>query len=107
MHENRSWGINRLNKHDSEEGRRRPESKSLLTLVALGIALFVVGFIVSITSLSDPSAASSEGADSGGAGELSNGSLVLLTGLLLSLGGVVMATAGPAMMFIQARKRSS
>lgn len=87
----------------SAEGTRK--NKVLFLVVGLGMALFISGFVLAITSLSEPAEVSADAdslrmEESGPSGLSSS----LLLGLLLSLAGVVMATAGPAAFFIQARK---
>jgi len=87
---------------------RRPKSRLILAVVGLGIAFFVTGFVLAVTSLAEPSIVSADDgtlkvSDSGGEGS----SLSLMLGLVLSLAGVVLATAGPAVFFIHARKDSS
>lgn len=88
--------------------RNRCRDKRLLAVVGLGMALFVSGFLLAVTSLSEPDSASAEGERSLSVETDAQGqSISLLTGLLLSLAGVVLATAAPAMFFIQARNGSS
>lgn len=99
--------MNKAYNDDSSGDSRHQGNRALFTLVGLGIALFVVGFIVSVTSLSSTGTAVPGDGVSEAAIHTGNESLVLFFGLLLSLGGVVLATAGPAWMFIQARKGSS
>lgn len=99
MRLDRSWGANTLENDERACDTRRPRRKGLLAVVGLGIALFVSGFVITVASLSGPSAASS--------GEQvlespSGYSVSLLVGLLVSLGGVVLATAGPLLLFVVA-----
>jgi hypothetical protein len=97
-----------LNKDDREVDSRRRKSRALLAVVGLGIALFVTGFILAVTSLSEPDTvlAGEDALQTSGSG-VGSTSFTLFLGLLLSLAGVVLATAGPAMFFIHAGKRSS
>ncbi|GEM_PF-3210971 len=96
-----------MHKKDPEVDLRRPKSKALLVIVGLGIALFVTGFVLAVTSLSEPDTvlAGEDALQTSGSGAES-ASFTLFFGLLLSLAGVVLATAGPAMFFIHARKGS-
>jgi hypothetical protein len=73
-------------------------------MVSVGILLFVVGFILTVTMIpqDEPSAA---GRDfSSGVGQADSGDsrdLYLLTGLVVSLTGVVLATVVPAVGFVK------
>lgn len=93
----------RIKYRDDRGGR--PKDRRVPAAVGLGMALFIAGFVLAITSLSEPSTASVEQA-----GLLASGSdaagfqVTLVAGLLLSFAGIVLATAVPAMLFIQARK---
>ncbi|HIJ17211.1 MAG TPA: hypothetical protein HA364_05505 [Thermoplasmata archaeon] len=102
-----SWETNSLNKDDREVDSRRRKSRALLAVVGLGIAFFVTGFVLAVTSLSEPDTvlASEDALQTSGSG-VGSASFTLFLGLLLSLAGVVLATAGPAMFFIHAGKRS-
>ncbi len=76
--------------------------------VIVGIALFVVGFVITVVSLSDASSTSTVRADqldaaySGEASSDGAGSVVL--GLVLSMAGLVVATTVPAARFIRSSK---
>jgi len=90
-----------LGKHEQGDDAERRKKKGLLVLVALGITLFISGFLLIVASLSWPSTASSDGvAYEAGDAAGSGASVFLLLGLLVSLGGVVLATAGPLMIYI-------
>ena len=74
--------------------------------VILGITLFVAGFVLTVTSLSDNSSAGTDGISSPFLAEEahvgSDGSdLVLFMGLVLGLSGLVLATMAPAAWFIR------
>lgn len=93
-------------KKHSEDDKRAARRGLLLIAVGLGIALFVAGFVLAVTSLSEP-----EGASASGDGEVlsepaQSSSVALLVGLMLSLSGVVLATATPAVFFIKGQKRT-
>ena len=80
----------------------------LLSLaVTIGIALFVVGFVMTLMSLSDDSSARAESVDHLDSTEAYTGpghAATLVIGLVLSMTGVVLATAVPAAFFIQSSK---
>ena len=59
-----------------------------LLIVFLGIVLFIVGFLVTVTTLSDSTGIS--GSHSHGLSEL-----VTISGSAISLSGIVVATLGP------------
>lgn len=99
--------MNKVDRDDLAHDSTREGNRALFTLVGLGIALFVVGFLVSVTALSSTGTAVPGDGVTDAADHMGDDSLVLVFGLLLSLGGVVLATAGPAWIFIQARKGSS
>ena len=87
--------------HVLKDDATRRKRRVLLAVVGLGISLFVSGFLVTVASLSGPSAASSgEAALQATESASGDSSVSLLLGLLVSLGGVVLATAGPLMMFV-------
>jgi hypothetical protein len=97
-----------LGNDDIARDTKRRGSRTLLATVGLGMVLFVFGFVLAVTSLSDPGTASSDEVAMEASNAAAEGaSFTLLLGLLMSLGGVVLATAGPAMMFIHARKEST
>ncbi|OGS51677.1 MAG: hypothetical protein A3K75_04460 [Euryarchaeota archaeon RBG_13_61_15] len=105
-------GISLMNRRDHVKGEKHTDKSKLSLIVLTGITLFVVGFIVTISSLSGLGSSAStsdsdqtlymEGADDGRAD-----STALLIGLVFSLAGVVAATAGPAAFFIHRKNRSS
>ena len=80
----------------------------LLSLaVTIGIALFVIGFVMTLMSLSEDSSASAESVDRLDSTEAYVGpghTVTLLIGLVLSMTGVTIATAVPAALFIQSSK---
>ena len=80
----------------------------LLSLaVTIGIALFVIGFVMTLMSLSEDSSASAESVDrldSAEAYVAPGHTATLLIGLVLSMTGVIVATAVPAAVFIQSSK---
>lgn len=75
-------------------------------VVVIGIALFVLGFIITVSSLSSNGTGGDEGVDRGalstgvGAGSLT---LVMVLGMIVSLTGVLIATVGPMASFIQGK----
>ena len=80
----------------------------LLSLaVTVGIALFVIGFVMTLMSLSEDSSAAAESVEFLGSSVADSGSsstATLVIGLVLSMTGVVVATALPAAFFIQSSK---
>ncbi len=80
--------------------------------VSFGIALFVAGFALTISSLPSDSAAGSEGSSVGGE-ELTSSSafqsdgILLLIGIVTSMVGVVTATAVPAAVFLRCARRDT
>lgn len=93
-----------MHKKDSEDGKRAGRRGLLLIAVGLGIALFVTGFVLAVTSLSDPESVSASGGRESSIEDDRASSLSLLVGLMLSLSGVVLATATPAVFFIRSQK---
>ena len=92
-----------------ESSKRGLKGRAILLVVGLGMVLFVVGFAMTVTSLSDPESVSAQGdyeMSETGSGSTSD-SMLLMTGLLLSLAGVVMATTGPAVFFLRKQKGAS
>ena len=97
--------------HDDDADQRSlkvSKRRVLLSLaVTVGIALFVIGFVMTLMSLSDDSSASAESVDRLGLSAADSGSgntATLVIGLVLSMTGVVVATALPAAFFIQSSK---
>jgi hypothetical protein len=74
----------------------------------IGIALFVLGFVITVSSSSGLDPADDEGSSHGtlsfGAGSGSI-SLLVLFGIVVSLAGVLVATVGPMTSFIQAKTK--
>jgi hypothetical protein len=81
--------------------------RGLSIVVALGIGLFIVGFFITIVSLSltDNADASGTPALAEGTGVGSGSGSFLLVGLMLSLVGLVSATTAPAAYFIHRRRQ--
>ena len=89
---------------------RSPETsrreKSRLIMVSVGIILFVVGFLVTLTAIESDHAAASDNDTSGlrsETGAFASISLYLLSGILISLVGVVLATVGPVAGMVKRR----
>jgi hypothetical protein len=80
------------------------------TVLVLGIALFVTGFLITVTSMSGSLDGQSELASgdlrSSEAQTSSTSGLLMFIGIVLSMSGVVSATAGPAAYFVHSRRRS-
>lgn len=77
-------------------------------VVTVGIALFIIGFVMTVMSLSEDSTASAGTADRLGAADgyaPSGSAATLVLGLVLSMTGVVVATTVPAAFFIRASKQ--
>jgi uncharacterized membrane protein len=76
-------------------------------MVAVGIVLFIVGFLLTVAAI--PQAGSSDGNDialsSGGAHSGTSSEFYLMSGMLVSLTGVVLATVGPAVGFVKRTSR--
>jgi hypothetical protein len=82
------------------EPRRVGPGGTRFLMVCVGIALFVIGFLLTITSLSENGRSLGQSASENslaGNGLLSHSSsgLVLIAGVSTSLAGVVTATIGP------------
>lgn len=77
-------------------------------MVVLGISMFIVGFLITVSVLSSTGASVTNDADRTIAGGIEQPTAqvnyALITGLMLSLAGVVSATVGPAVIFLS-RKR--
>jgi len=72
-----------------------------------GVAMFVIGFMVTVSALSDLGSAHANTASEEFVGSsASSESIMLLVGMVLSLSGLVLATAGPAAFFIVNRRRA-
>ncbi len=72
----------------------------------MGITLFIVGFVITLTALSGVTLRGAHGASQGGDSGTSghNGTnLLVLVGLIMSLAGIGLSTVGPAISFIKAR----
>lgn len=95
---------------DKGEARRTGRQTSALA-VSLGMALFVVGFAITLASLPSDSVAGTQGSgvldDGLGSSSSSGDGVLLLVGLVLSMAGVVVATAIPAAVFLQGAKREA
>jgi hypothetical protein len=70
-----------------------------------GIALFAIGFLLTLSAKSDTVSGQNVGGRSGGnladtRAVSSGSSWILLLGLVLGLAGLVVATAGPAAFFV-------
>jgi len=93
---------------DSDErASSRARSLILSLAVVIGIALFTIGFVVTVVSLSEDSVASARNVDDlsavdGGSFFGHTGALVL--GLVLSMSGVLIATTVPAAHFLRDSK---
>ncbi len=89
----------------SEGGRKRIDhSRSRLLMVSVGIVLFVVGFILTVTTIPQDTPSESSHDLSSGLGQADSGNsrdLYLLTGMFVSLAGVVLATVVPAVGFVK------
>lgn len=77
-------------------------------MVAVGMTLFAVGFILTISALSGmalPGAhGASQGLGSSGSGD-SQTEPWMIMGFIISLAGLVLATVGPAVSFIKAGRQ--
>jgi hypothetical protein len=83
---------------DSE--RRHVRTRSILAVG--GIALFALGFIVTINTL--PKGAEMLGGSSDGPALWDSPPALLVIGFMASLTGLALATIGPAVMFMRARR---
>jgi len=94
--------------HQSEHSNVRARDRAILPiLLTTGVAMFVVGFIVTVSALSDLGSAHANAATEELAGSsVSSESILLLVGMALSLSGLVFATAAPAAVFIMRRRRA-
>lgn len=80
--------------------------------VSFGIALFVVGFAITLASLPSDSTAGTKGSGIiDDAAEYTSSSsdegVLLALGLIISMAGVVVATAVPAAVFLQGARRQA
>ncbi len=95
--------------NDDSNRKRHFKQKGTPIVVVVGIALFVMGFVITVYSLSSLESVSAEG--EGPTYEspqvFSSSSLPLFIGLVLSLVGVVSATAGPAAIFLHGKRREA
>ncbi len=76
--------------------------------VAVGITLFVAGFIITLSALSGLTVPGAHGASQGsssGAERPNETNLMVLLGLAMSLAGIGLATLGPAISFIRAKRQ--
>ena len=82
-------------------------SRSKLLMVAVGIVLFVVGFMLTIAAIpqSERSESSDVSISSGNAQSGTSPEIFLMSGMLVSLTGVVLATVGPAVGFVKRTSR--
>ncbi len=85
----------------------KERSRSKLLMVAVGIVLFVVGFMLTVAAI--PQAEHSDGNDTGlsqgGSDSGASPEFYLMSGMLVSLTGVVLATVGPAVSFVKRTSR--
>jgi len=105
-------GISLMDRSDNPKCTASMYKPLLSLMILVGVGLFITGFVMTVSSLSDMGASSSgsgpdtplsEEADTG----VGSDGIMLLTGLTLSLVGVVAATAAPAAFYIHGRNRSS
>jgi uncharacterized membrane protein YjgN (DUF898 family) len=93
---------------DADEGSSSRDGHLILSLVVvLGIALFILGFVVTVTSLSGDSAVSAGSAEelrSADGTLTSSNAGTLVLGLVLSMAGLVTATMVPAVHFLRSSK---
>lgn len=77
-----------------------------LLIVFIGIVLFVVGFLVTVTTLSDSTGVSGRDGSATISGNHSHGlsELVTISGSAISLSGIVVATLGPLASATSGRK---
>lgn len=75
-------------------------------IVFLGIVLFIVGFLVTVTTLSDSTGTSGQDGSATISGDHSRGlsELVTISGSAISLSGIVVATLGPLTSATSGRK---
>jgi hypothetical protein len=101
-----------MDRSDDLKGKKRSDKPLLSLMVLVGVSLFVAGFMITVSSLSDLGASSSTSDSerllySETEEDARADSTALLIGITLSLAGVVAATAGPAAFFIHRNNRSS
>jgi len=95
---------------EANTGRFVPEDKReiRLAVVMIGIALFVLGFIITLSTLSGNGTGTEEDASGNllsertGTGSLS---VLMILGIVVSLAGVLIATVGPMASFMQNKVR--
>ena len=77
-----------------------------LLIVFLGIVLFIAGFLVTVTTLSDSTGISGHDGSATISGDRSRGlsELVTISGSAISLSGIVVATLGPLASATSGRK---
>jgi len=82
-------------------------SRSKLLMVATGIILFIVGFMLTVAAIPQAEQAEASQADhSMGTSDLgSSPEFYLMSGMFVSLTGVVLATVGPALAFVKRTSR--
>jgi hypothetical protein len=79
-----------------------------LVVVVVGIALFVLGFMLTVSSLSTNGTGTEDGATSGVFSEgaaIGSLSLLMIIGMSVSFAGVLIATVGPMASFMQNKAR--
>ena len=89
--------------HPRPRGNR--PAKYRLLMVAMGIVLFVAGFVLTLTSLSDETPTRVQGTYEGsemGRDINSQAGIWIIAGFVLSLAGLVLATVGPAVSYLRA-----
>jgi hypothetical protein len=93
----------------SIRARRVPNAR--IIMVSVGIALFVIGFLVTVDSFSQVNIGGTRnGADaplSGNSGNLGGeADVIVIAGIMTSLAVVVIATVGPAVSVMRGRDRA-
>ncbi|UCE91855.1 MAG: hypothetical protein JSV90_01515 [Methanobacteriota archaeon] len=96
-----------MNSNDRGATGRRTSALAVL----LGMALFIVGFGITLSSLPSDSAAGTQGSgmldDAIGNTSSDGAAALLLVGLIISMAGVIVATAIPAAVFLQGARRGT
>ena len=95
-----------------QERRTRGSGKRASALaVSFGMALFIVGFAVTLASLPSDSGADTKGSgyldDAVDTSPASDDGMLLAVGLIVSMAGVIVATAVPAAVFLQGTRREA